>query len=321
MGYKVAVIAQHKADTLSVRKALETSGHEVVSLACDESLADELRSGRPDVCLPVLTGADAHSGAVAGLLELLHLPFVGSAASCCRALSRAGELQALLEAASRYDYCNASTPRTICLESRCLTHMGGCELPKLVAQELPGNYPIEVAADPTAGFCTVCDDNELARATADACTQGPTVAFRQQVEGVHVAVGILGDADDLQVLPPVEIQRGERVVLDAESGIGSTKTDYFAPVRLTSLAADPSEAQAIRSEIERSALDAYLACGCRDLAVVSLVWDGAQALVLDVDTAPALGPADVVPLACEAAQIPLSEVFDALVEIAAERGC
>lgn len=321
MSYKVAIIAQRGADTQSVCEALEKGGHEVVSLVCDESLTNGLRSGRPDVCLPVLTGAGARSGALAGLLELLHLPFVGSAASCCRALSHPGKLQALLEAAARYDYCNASTPRTICLESRCLTHMGGCELPMLVAQELPGGYPVELTADPTADFRTVRDDGELAQAVADARTQGPTVAFRQQVEGVHVAVGILGDADDLQVLPPVEIQRGERVVLDTESGIGSTKTDYFAPVRLTSLAANPSEAQAIRSEIERSALDAYLACDCRDLAVVSLVWDGAQALVLDVDTAPALGPADVVPLACEAAQIPLAEVLDALVEMAAERGC
>ena len=141
------------------------------------------------------------------------------------------------------------------------------------------------------------------------------------MEGVHLTVGILGDADDLQVLPPVEVVRNDRVVLDEERGIGRTTTDYFAPVRLDSLSTELEQAQAIRNEIERTALDAYFACGCRDLATIDLVWDGARARVLGVDTAPTLGAGDIVPLACEAANIALADVLDALVAIAVERGC
>ncbi len=321
MGYKVAVIAGPGVDTTSACGALEKAGHEVLALVCDESLTQRLRSERPDVCLPTFAGTDGRSGAVPSLLELLCLSYVGSPSSSCRSLSRPGELETLLELAVHYADSTAHSPRTICLESRCLERMGAQEALDIVARDLPGGYPLDVVSGQASAYRTVATDEELAEAAVDACSLGPTVAFRQWVEGVHVAVGVLGDADDLQVLPAVEIVRGERVVLDEELGLGDTTTDYFAPVRLDSLDADPAQAQIMRSDIERTALDAYLACGCRDIAVVNMVWDGARALVLDVDPTPALGPADIVPLSCEAAQIPLDEVLGALVEIAAERGC
>ncbi len=50
--------------------------------------------------------------------------------------------------------------------------------------------------------------------------------------------------------------------------------EYHCPVRPESLSPDAAQAQAIRAEIERAALEVYHAYSVRDLGRVDMIWDG-----------------------------------------------
>ena len=102
--------------------------------------------------------------------------------------------------------------------------------------------------------------------------------------------------------------------------INDELVDFYAPVRLESLSPDESQAQAIRSEIERAAVEVYQAYGCRDLARVDIIWDGARAKVLEIDVSPGMGPLSGFPMACTAAGLSLEAVLNELLDQAVYRG-
>ena len=78
----------------------------------------------------------------------------------------------------------------------------------------------------------------------------------QWVEGVEMAVSVLGTGWDAYALPPVEIV-AKSGRYDTEARMTPGAVEYFAPVRPASLAQDEADAQAIRAEIERAALEVY----------------------------------------------------------------
>lgn len=325
MAYKVAIItgadAPSQASSTLLVNELEQAGHQAAVLPCHPELTAQLRQERPDACLIDAQGRLGRSGDVQGLLTLLGLPFVGSDTATCRETWSVCELERVLSQAQEQGDSSAAMPYSVTLGASCFLELGAAAALDLVEQRIPGGYPLVVQPARGVSSRLASTPEELGEAIHAVLGLDDEVVIREWVEGVHLTVAILGDLQDLQVLPPVEVVRGDREVLDEERGIGKTTTDYFAPVRLESLSADLEQAQAIRSEIERTALDAYLACGCRDLGTVDLVWDGARARVLAVDTAPALGAGEIVALACEAAQITLGDLLDTLVSIAVERGC
>ena len=92
--------------------------------------------------------------------------------------------------------------------------------------------------------------------------------------------------------------------------------DYYTPVRLETLHPDETLAQSIRSEIERAAIEAYQAFNVQDLGRVDLIWDGAQARILEVDVSPGMTTHSLFPMACEAAGLSLPAVMDRLVTAA-----
>ena len=90
--------------------------------------------------------------------------------------------------------------------------------------------------------------------------------------------------------------------------------------RSFALAADEGQAQAIRAEIERAALEVYRAYDMRDLGRIDLIWDGAQARVMETAVVPGMTATSLFPMACRAAGLSLPAVADALVNAAFERG-
>ena len=89
--------------------------------------------------------------------------------------------------------------------------------------------------------------------------------------------------------------------------------DFYAPVRLESLSHDEAQAQAIRAEIERAALEVYRAYDLRDLGRIDVIWDGAQARVIETNVSPGMTELSLFPAACAAAGLSLSGVLDRLV--------
>lgn len=209
----------------------------------------------------------------------------------------------------------ASWPQGVYIAREAFDSMGIASAFDLVEDRVIGGYPVAVKpahGASASGVRRVDSVDQLGEAVSDALSFDDAVIIEQWIDGVEVTVPVLGSGWDAYALPPVEIVAKEGFC-DTVACRTPGAVELFAPVRPASLSNDEADAQAIRAEIERAALEACRAYQVRDLARVDLVWDGAQARVLEVDVSPSLAESSPFSLACEASGLSLSGVLNELV--------
>lgn len=307
----------------NVCAALEEAGHKVVPLDTTKELVPTLRSERPDVVYNALHGKHGEDGTIQSLLEFLGIPFVGSPASVCH---RAYNKDALHSTLAHYrentgEQGCASWPQGIFIAKDAFLNMGAATALDLIPERVVGGFPLVVKpahGGSALGVHKVANAEDLGPAILDALSYDSAVNIEQWIDGVELGVSIIGTGWDAFVLPPVEITpKGE--YYDAEARLNPDKVTFNCPVRSDVLSKDPAEAEAIRAEIERAALEVYRAYGVRDLGRVDMIWDGAQAKCFEVDVSPGMTNDSLFPLACKAANFSLSTVLDQMIQTAAGR--
>ena len=298
--------------------ALEEAEHTPVAVDVSEDLVATLRAERPDACIVAVPGKAGEDGTLQGLLDFLGIPYVGSCAEVCRTVADKSLLPAQMQAACDFsgEQTVASWPKGFCFSKAAFDELGAFDALDLFEDRVPGGYPLAVkpaCGGLAYGVHKVASKEELRDALRDAFTFDDEVIVQQWVEGVELSVCVLGSGWDAHALPPVEIVPRKGLDL-TEARLGSNAVDFYAPVRLESLSHDEATAQAIRSEIERAALEVYRAFGMEGYGRVDLIWDGAQAQVLEVDVAPSLAERSIFSAACEASGLTVPAVLDRLVE-------
>lgn len=298
--------------------ALEEAGHRAVPLDTNEQLVPTLRSERPDVVYNALHGKHGEDGTIQSLLEFLDIPFVGSPASVCH---RSWNKDALHSSVAKYRQISgafdgvAAWPPGVFIAKDAFSGMGAATALDLVGERIPGDYPVCVKpahGGSALGVHRVESQDELGEAILDALSYDDAVNIEQWVEGVELAVSILGTGDDAYALPPVEIVP-KRGFFDTEARLDHELVDFHCPVRLESLSPDPAVAEAIRVEVERAALEVYRAYSVVDLGRIDLIWDGGCARCFEVDVSPGMTNHSLFPAAVEAAGLTLAQVVDELV--------
>ena len=298
--------------------ALEEAGHRTVPLDTNEQLVPTLRSERPDVVYNALHGKHGEDGTIQSLLEFLDIPFVGSPASVCH---RSWNKDALHSSINKYRQISgetdgvASWPPGVFIAADAFKQMGAATALDLIEKRIPGGYPVCVKpahGGSALGVHRVDCQDDLGEAILDALSYDDAVNIEQWVEGVELAVSIIGTGWDTRALPPVEIVP-RRGFFDAEARLNHELVDFYCPVRLGSLWSNDEEAQAIRAEIERAALEVYRAYSVVDLGRIDMIWDGGAARCFEVDVSPGMTDHSLFPAAVRAAGMTLPEVIDELV--------
>lgn len=296
---------------------LEEAGHKVVPLDTTSDLVPTLRSERPDVCYSALHGKHGEDGTIQSLLEFLDIPFIGSPASVCQRTWNKDSMHSEMAAyrAITGDAPVVHWPQGLYIARDAFKDMGAATALDLVEKRVLGGYPVAVKpahGGSALGVHRVDSLDQLGEAILDALSFDEAVVIEQWVEGVEMAVSVLGSGWDAYSLPPVEIVP-KAGLYDTAARMTPGAVDYFAPVRPASLSNDEAEAHAIRAEIERAALEVYRAYNVRDFARIDLIWDGAQARAFEVNVSPGMAEASLFPAACKAAGLPLSGVLNELV--------
>ena len=297
--------------------ALEEAGHRVVPLDTTSDLVPTLRSERPDMAYIALHGRHGEDGTIQSLLEFVGVPYVGSSSLVCRRTWNKDSLHTTLEMYRELtqEPPVAGWPQGICLARDAFKQMGAATALDLVEERVIGGYPVAVKpahGGSALGVHRVDSQDELGEAIIDALSYDDHVVIEQWVEGVELAVSILGTGWDAYALPPVEIVP-KRGFFDAEARRNAELVDYYTPVRAESLSPNPADALAIRAEVERAALEVYRAYGLHDLGRIDVIWDGAQARVMETNVSPGMTETSLFPAACAAAGLSFSSVMDALV--------
>ena len=301
-----------------VCEAFEAAGHKVIPLDTTSDLVPALRRERPDVVYSALHGKHGEDGTIQSLLELLGIPFVGADAAVARSAYNKATADRRLEAYRQATGSKsaANCPKGLCIASDAFKDMGAATALDLIPQHTEG-FPVAVkpaCGGSALGVHKVNSADELGAAILDALSFDKEVIVEQWIDGVEVAVSVVGEGDDARVLSIVEIVPRDGGLYDTDARMRDDAVDYYAPLRLSSLSEDEAEAKAAYEAIEQAALEIYRAYGVCDLGRVDMVWDGSLAHVLEVDVSPGMTPLSLFPMACEAAGLTLSSVLDDLVK-------
>jgi D-alanine-D-alanine ligase len=287
-----------------VTTSLTELGHDVWIVDPGEAqLVEALGERTPDLCWLALHGKEGEDGTVQRLLDLVGVPYTGTAPYECEvafdkvlakdALSRAG----------------VPTPPWVVVEGWALRDLGaGSALDRVVERVgLPCVVkPSRSGSALGVGFVERAGD--LPQAVMAALSYSGAVVIEAKVEGREVASALVGEA--MEALPLVEIvPKGG--VYDYAARYTAGATGYFAPARL----GDGPTTAVIG--IARRVAEAL---GLRDLTRVDLIVDESdRPWVLEVNVSPGMTETSLVPMAAQARGMSLSELCDVVLRSALAR--
>jgi D-alanine-D-alanine ligase len=292
-----------------VRDGLGAAGHEVAwvelgrdgTWSCDGEELDLHAGGGlvgVDAVFPALHGPFGEDGTVQGLLELLDVPYVGSA---------------VLASA-------------LCMDKILFKDvMGRAGLPQVPYWWIDVNTRVELDAGVTypcwvkparlgssVGITRVDEEAELQDAIDAAAAHDPRVIVEATATGIEVECSVLGPAD-----APVASQPGEILLAGGEDGWYDYEAKYtpggmelVVPARIS---------DAARERVRALAVTAFRLAGCSGLARADFFVDGEDVLLNELNTMPGFTPTSVYGELWAHEGVPYPELCDRLVRIAIER--
>jgi D-alanine-D-alanine ligase len=267
------------------------------------SLVESLGERRPDLCWLALHGKEGEDGTVQRLLDLLDLPFTGTAPFECEiAFDKVLAKDALARA-------GVATPPWVVVEGSALRDLGaGAALGNVVERVgLPCVVkPSRSGSALGVGFVDRAAD--LPQAVMAALAYSGAAVIEAKLEGSEIASALVGEG--LEPLPLVEIvPKGGFYDYAARYTAGAT--EYFCPARV-----GDGPAAAITQLARRSAG----ALGLRDLTRVDLIVDDRdRPWVLEVNVSPGMTETSLVPMAAQARGLSLGDLCDVVLRSALAR--
>lgn len=280
-----------------VMMSLNESGHDAFVVdPADAPLVQALEAQGPEVAYLALHGREGEDGTVQRLLDLLGIPYTGTAAMRCAAASDK------IMAKERLHAAGIPTPTWASIEATALRELGGgAALPKAIERVGLPCLVKPSRGGSALGISFIDSVEGLAPAVMAALAYSGDVIIEAKVKGTEVTASFIGDP--LQRLPLVEIV-AKRGVYDYAARYTAGETEYFTPARLEADVAD------------RCIAVAQQACsvlGLKGVARVDMIVDAEGVpQVLEVNVSPGMTETSLLPMAAKAAGASLAEVCSAV---------
>ncbi|TMK36772.1 MAG: D-alanine--D-alanine ligase [Actinobacteria bacterium] len=284
--------------------SLTELGHEAWLVdPAEVQLVEALGERRPDLCWLALHGKEGEDGTVQRLLDLLEIPYTGTAAFDCEvAFDKVLAKDALQRA-------GVPTPPWVVIEGWALRDLGGGAALGKATERVGLPCVVKPSRSGSAlGMSFVEREGDLPQAVMAALAFSGAALIEAKVEGQEVAAALAGA--DLEPLPIVEIVPKEGVY-DYAARYTAGATEYFCPARLSEGAA---------AAVAASAATAAAALHLRDLTRVDLIVDAKERpWVLEVNVSPGMTETSLVPIAAQAQGMSLSDLCDDILRSALRR--
>ena len=247
-----------------------------------------------DVVIPALHGPGGEDGTIAGLLDVIGVPYVGSGVG---AGALAMDKVATKLVAAAHGVRTASG--VIAVDGELTDEaVAGLRFPVVVKPSAAGS---------SHGVSRVDAIDGLPAALTRARRLDRTVLIEQFVTGREIDLAVVENPDgSLTVGPPLEVPRGAIGVFDAEAKYAGD-VPFVIPA--------PVEAGLLR-ELERAATTMFRALGCRGLARVDFFVDEHGPLLNEVNTMPGFTASSQVPRMFAAVGLPYPQLLDLLIDTA-----
>lgn len=263
-----------------VLKALQSRGVNAHAFDPGTQTLAELEAARFDRVFIALHGRGGEDGTIQGVLETLRVPYTGSGVQASAiAIDKLATKRVWLQE-------GIPTPRY-----RVLTSGNRAEL-NAVADDL--GLPL-ITKPPhegsTIGISKAAGYSEMAEAYALAAKYDRVVLAEQFVAGRELTCAILGQGDDAQALPLIEI-RAPDANYDYHNKYFSDDTQYLCPA--------PVDA-ALAAAIQRTCVRAYSVLGARGWGRVDVMLsERNEPFLLELNTSPGMTGHSLVPMAARA---------------------
>ncbi len=253
--------------------------------------------GDVDVVLPILHGPFGEDGTVQGLLELAGVPYVGAGVAASAVCMDKDLAKAVLRA--------RGIPVT-----RSVTIREGDPI------DHPFEYPVFVKParlGSSVGISKVRAAEELEPAVATARRHDDKVLIEENVDGIEVECGVLGNRTPIASLPGEIVAHGFEGAdwYDFSAKYDEGGMDLIVPPRI------PAD---VIARVQEVSVDAFVATECEGMARVDCFATGeGEVLVNELNTIPGFTPTSVYAKLFEASGVPYGELLDRLIELALER--
>jgi D-alanine-D-alanine ligase len=290
------------ASAESVRKGLESGGHEALDVRIDragrwtrdgQSLALEPAGGLlgVDVAFPVLHGPFGEDGTVQGLLELLDVPYVGAGVLASAVAMDKALFKDLMSAHGipQVDYAVVREGDNPSVHP-----------PAFVKPARLGS---------SVGISKAWSEAELDSALRHAFEHDPVALVERFSDGREVECSVLGHND------PIASQPGEIVVkigdwYDYEAKYTDGGMELVVPAGVP---------EHLREEVRRLAVEVFGIVSCSGMARVDFFVEEDRVLVNELNTIPGFTQTSVYAKLFDASGIPYTELLDRLLSLALER--
>jgi len=274
----------------AVATALTEAGHKVTILDTDCTDADLQTT---DVVFPVLHGVGGEDGKTQARLETLHIPFVGSDSESSK-------------------LCMDKAAYRIALSDKgFLFPTGAClNYDAYVTSTLRANPHVIKPVDGGSSVDTyiVRDTSRYDEVTAKQLfAQHGDMIVEELIIGDEVTVGVLGD----KALPIIEIIPPQNEEFDYENKYNGKTQELIPPVHIA-----PSD----QTAVQRLALEAHKAAGCRDFSRTDfIITESGQYYLLETNTIPGMTAQSLFPKMANAIGMSMPALCDTLVTMALAR--
>jgi D-alanine-D-alanine ligase len=284
--------------------ALTAVGHDAELVDPGEvPLAATLLERAPDICYLTLHGSEGEDGTVQRLLELVEIPYTGTAPYDCHvAFDKVLAKDALRRA-------GVATPAWAVVEDRALRDLGAGSALSAVIDRTGLPCVVKPSRGGSAmGVGFVDRASDLPGAVMAALSFSTAAVVEAKVEGSEVAIGLVGTP--WEALPLVEISP-KGGVYDYAARYTAGATEYHAPARID----DETTASCVRAGIR-----AAEALGLRDVTRVdAIVDDAGHPWILEVNVAPGMTETSLLPMAAQAGGRSVADLCDGVIRSAVGR--
>jgi D-alanine-D-alanine ligase len=287
-----------------VASALQARDFDVVLIdPSDGPFVENVSAARVSACYVALHGKEGEDGAVQRLLELLAIPYTGSAPHACQlAFDKVLAKEAM-------DVAGVPTPPWAAIQATALRDLAAAPALRHVIERV--DLPLVVKpsrAGSAMGMSFVDHEHDLTHAVMNALSFSDTAVIERRIDGTEVAVGLVGSTGEQ--LPLVEIVP-KSGVFDYAARYTAGATEYFAPARV-----GPEVAAACQA----AAAKAFDVLGVRDVGRADILLDGdGTPWVIDVNVSPGMTDTSLLPMAARVAGVAFDELCERIVLLALER--
>lgn len=317
-----AAAEDHSEATVGrVRSALERCGHEVSMYPFRPELLDSLRIDRPDVVFNIAEGwqGRAREALVPAVLEFLSIPYTGSDPVTLGAC--------LDKALTKRIAQSSGIPTAPFVEVVKTSDLAFFDLsfPVFVKPSYEGS------SKGITDKCLVADPNEL-RSVVEMILRryGQPVLIEEFLPGREFTVGILGNCDQTQVFPSMEIRPRDAASAEpcsccAHTGAAESARPfvYCYDTKVNNgeeLLCPASISEALRERLEKLSVEVARVFKLRDLSRIDFRIDRAgQVNLLEINPLPGFSEVSLYPLCAKAAGLEFDSLVEAILAVALKR--